>query len=114
MNLENLVVRPKRRLVEKYAKRESWNVLPPEARTELAQDLANLPTELDPENEDAKRFDLLLLKLQLAVLRKDQGFERMREKGKKIAGMLEEKASIPMENVQMPLIQELQTDHWWQ
>jgi len=114
MNLENFVVRPKRRLVEKYAKRESWNVLPPEARTELAQDLANLPTELDPENEDAKRFDLLLLKLQLAVLRKDQGFERMREQVKDIAGMLEEKASIPMVNAQMPLIQELQTDHWWQ
>ena len=33
---------------------------------------------------------------------------------KAIAGLLEEKASIPMVHEQMPLIQEIQTDEWWQ
>jgi type I restriction enzyme R subunit len=114
MNLDNFVVRPKRRLVEKYAKRESWNVLPAESRSELAHYVAGLPTELDPENEEAKRFDLLLLKLQLAKLTQGHGFERMRDQVKDIAGMLEEKASIPMVSAQMPLILDIQTDHWWQ
>ena len=31
-----------------------------------------------------------------------------------IAGLLEEKSSIPMVQEQMPLIQDMQTDEWWQ
>ncbi|HEY0682881.1 MAG TPA: DEAD/DEAH box helicase family protein [Steroidobacter sp.] len=114
MNLENFVVRSKRRLIEKYAKREAWNALPVEARSELAHYVAGLPTELDPEKEEAKRFDLLLLKLMLATLRGSTAFERLRDQVKEIAGMLEEKASIPVVSAQMPLILELQTDEWWQ
>ena len=42
MNLDNFVVRPQRRLVEKYAKPEAWSVLPPEALAELAHEVAGL------------------------------------------------------------------------
>src|ERR1019366_6641279 len=49
------------RQVEKYAKPEAWTKLPPEAMAELSREVAGLPTELDPENEEAKRFDLLVL-----------------------------------------------------
>src|SRR5690348_4393696 len=59
MNLDNFVVRPHRRLVEKYAKPEAWVVLANDALTELSHEVAGLPSELDPENEEAKRFDLL-------------------------------------------------------
>lgn len=113
MNLENFIVRPRRRLVEKYGKREAWRTLSTEARGEL-EHIANLPTELPSENEEASRFDLLLLKLQLATLRGDHAFERLRDQVKDIAAMLEEKASIPMVNAQMSLILALQTDEWWQ
>ena len=114
MNLEKFVVRPQRRLVEKCARAEAWAVLPAEARSELATHVANLPTELDPENEEAKRFDLLLPKLQLATLRGDHAFEGLRDQVQGIAGLLEEKASIPAVQAQMPLILDLQTDEWWQ
>ena len=40
MNLENFVVRPKRRLVEKYTKAEAWTKLPTEALSELASEVA--------------------------------------------------------------------------
>ena len=66
MNLDNFVVRPKRRLVERYAKPESWVVVSPAAAQELAQEVAGLPAELQSEVEEAKRFDLLLLNVQLA------------------------------------------------
>ncbi len=69
---------------------------------------------LDPENEEAKRFDLLVLSLQLSLLRREPGFVRMREQVKQIAGLLEEKASIPMVGDQMLLIQEVQTGEWWE
>ena len=114
MNLDNFVVRPKRRLVEKYAKPEAWTVLTPEALAELAHEVAGLPSELDPEDEEAKRFDLLMLNLQLALLRAEPGFERLRDQVKEIAGLLEEKAAIPMVREQMALIQDVQTDEWWQ
>ncbi len=89
MNLENFVVRPQRRVVEKYSNPEAWAVLSPDDYAELAQKLAGLPTELEPEDEEAKRFDLLLLNLQLARLRKEPGFERMRDRVKEIADLLE-------------------------
>lgn len=114
MNLDNFVVRSRRRVVEKYVKPEAWNVLSAEALTELAHEVAGLPAELDAEAEEAKRFDLLILKLQLARLRALRGFERLRDQVKAIAGLLEEKSAIPMVRDRMALIQDLQTEEWWQ
>ena len=114
MNLDNFVVRPHRRVVEKYARPDAWRALPAEAISELSGTVAGLPAELDAEKEEAKRFDLLVLRLQLARLRSEPGFERMRDQVKAIAGLLEEKSAIPMVRDQMALLQDLQTDEWWQ
>ena len=113
MNVDNFVVRPKRRLVEKYAQPEAWETLPPEVSAELAREVAGLPSELAADDEEAKRFDLLLLRLQLAVLRIEPVFTRLHEQVREIAGLLEEKSSIPMVHAQMALIQDIQTDEWW-
>ncbi|MGB5082034.1 MAG: type I restriction-modification enzyme R subunit C-terminal domain-containing protein, partial [Burkholderiales bacterium] len=114
MNLENFVVRPKRRWVEKYAKSEAWIRLSSEAFTELSHEVAGLPSELEAEAEEAKRFDLLVLNLQLALLRVEPAFARLRDQVKAIAGLLEEKSAIPMVRDQMALILDVQTDAWWQ
>lgn len=114
MKLDNFIVRPHRRLVEKFARPEAWAALATEALAELSHEVAGLPTELDPENEEAKRFDLLALSLQLALLRADPGFGRLRDRVKEIAGLLAEKDAIPMVRGQMALIQDVQTDEWWQ
>ncbi len=114
MTLDNFIVRPHRRLVEKYSKPEAWVALATEALAELSQEVAGLPTELDPENEEAKRFDLLALSLQLARLRADPGFERLRDRVRDIVGLLAEKDAIPMVREQMPLIQDVLTDEWWE
>ena len=79
----------------------------------LARDVAGLPSELADEDEEAKRFDLLMLRLQLALLRVEPGFERWRDQVRAIAALLEEKSSIPMVREQMPLIQEIQSEAWW-
>ncbi len=114
MNVGNFVVRPKRRVVETYAKPAAWTILSPEALSELSREVAGLPSELEPEGEEAKRFDLLVLNLQLALLRSEPGFARMRDQVKSLAGLLEEKSAIPMVRDQMALIQDVQTDEWWQ
>jgi type I restriction enzyme, R subunit len=113
MNVDNFIVRPRRRLVEKYSQPEAWWKLTAESFEELAHDVAGLPAAQEPEDEEAKRFDLLMLNLQLAVLRADHGFERLRDQVKSIAGLLEEKASIPMVQQQLSIIQNLQTYEWW-
>jgi len=114
MNLGNFIVRPRRRLVEKYATAEAWTKLPAEALAELANGVAGLPSELATDEEEAKRFDLLMLNLQLAQLRSETLFTRLRDQVKSIAGLLEDKASIPMVQQQLALIQELQSDEWWE
>jgi type I restriction enzyme R subunit len=114
MNLDNFVVRPHRRLVEKFAKRDAWDKLSLEEIHGLSENVAGLPTQLDPENEDAKRFDLLLLKIQLTRLGAEPGFPRLRDKVIELASLLEEKETIPAVREQMQLIQEVQAQDWWQ
>jgi len=84
MSLDNFVVRPKRRFVERYREPEAWASLAPEALAELSREVAALPSEQEPEGQEAKRFELLLLRLQLALLRAEPGFERLRDRVRQI------------------------------
>ncbi len=114
MNLDNFIVRPKRKLIEKYSKHDTWIRLSSEELAELAHEVAGLPSELEPEAEETKRFDYLILNIQLALLRSEPSYERRINQVKDIAGLLEEKSAIPMVRDQMLLIQDVQTDEWWQ
>jgi len=114
MNVNNFIVRPKRKYVEQYAEAKAWEKLGIEQQIEVADHLAGLPSELADEDQDAKQFDLLMLRLQLAILRHEPSYERLRKQVVEIAGLLEEKASIPMVQQQIELIQEIQSDEFWQ
>jgi type I restriction enzyme, R subunit len=114
MNLDNFVVRPKREHVERYADADAWNALNANDLHELATDVAPLPSDVESEDEEAKRFDLLMLNLQLAVLRHDPRFAKLRDRVTKIAGMLEEQSNIPLVKPHLVLIEELQSEEWWQ
>ncbi len=113
MNVDNFVVRPHRKLVEKFREPATWEELESDDFDELDHILSGLPNELDSEDETAKRFDLLTLRLQLAVLTKDFSFIKLRDQVKEIASRLEEKASIPMVRDQLELILDLQQDEYW-
>src|SRR5207249_4336755 len=93
MNIDNFIVRPKRRFVERYAQEEPWQKLGTEQVGELVHEVASLPSELVDEDEEAKRFDLIMLHLQLAVLHVEPGFERLKGQVRAIVGMLEDKDS---------------------
>lgn len=114
MNLDNFVVRARRKMVEKYQQKSAWAALDDSSLSELSQQVAGLPSEQESEAQEAKRFDLLLLKLQLALLTSDPSFLRLSEQVKRIAALLEEKSSIPLVQAQLPLIQDLQSDEWWE
>lgn len=114
MNIENFVVRPRRELVERFAEARAWQKLSQNDLIDLSKQVAGLPTQLEPEDEEAKRFDVLMLNLQLAVLRSEQRFSKLQKSVKAIASLLEEKSSIPMVQEQMVLIHEIQTEEWWE
>lgn len=114
MNIDNFVVRPQRKLVEKYAKQEAWKSLGAEQFSELAQNVADLPTELTDEDEDAKRFDLLILHTQLTILQAKPDFASLRDRIIAIASALEEQPAIPVIKAQMVLIQSMTGEEWWE
>jgi len=113
MNVNNFVVRPQRRSVEKYANAVAWKSLELDDLRELATDVANLPSELTESDEDAKRFDLMVLKSQLGILQQ-QDISSIRTRIQDIAASLELQDAIPSIRAQMVLIQALSSEEWWQ
>lgn len=114
MTLANFIVRPKRQYVEKYSQPEQWAELSNDDALEICQQLAALPSQLRDTEEEAKRFDLMILRTQLCILQSNPGFNRYMESIKDIAEALELQDSIPAIRQQMPLIQSMTSDEWWQ
>jgi type I restriction enzyme R subunit len=114
MNVHNFVVRPRRQSVEKFAKAEAWQALSADDFSELAEQVADLPTELMDSDEDAKRFDLLMLRMQLAVLKATPDFSSLKERIQKIAALLDEQSNIPAIKAHLVLIQNLMSEEWWE
>jgi type I restriction enzyme R subunit len=113
MNVENFVVRPQRRTVETFARPEAWQALTGDDHAELATHVASLPTEWVDGDEEAKRFDLLVLRTQLAILQAAPGFGVLRDQIRAIAGALEEQEAVPAIQAEMVLIQAIAGDEWW-
>jgi type I restriction enzyme, R subunit len=114
MSLDNFLVRPKRLFIEHYAEPAAWESLTLDDRTDLVQQVAGLPSGLVDDELDAKQFDLLILKTQLALLRADHRFDSLKKRIVELASLLEELENVPMVAAEMPLILELQTDEYWQ
>jgi type I restriction enzyme R subunit len=114
MDTANIQVRSRRQWVEKWRAAQPWAHLTPEAASEAAHQLAGLPSSVVDNDEDAKRFDLLVLSAQLALLANDQPtVQRLRGKVQAIAEGLLVRASIPDVAAQLPLLTQLTTDEWW-
>ncbi len=113
MNPDNFLVRPHRRYVETFTDRERWKHITQGDHLDIAEHLSGLPYP-DNDEEFARRFDLLILNLQLAILEKAPTQERYQEQVRELAYALEEKKAIPSVNEQMELILELQSDEYWQ
>ncbi len=114
INPENFVARPHRRMIERYQDRGAWEKLNAEARNALAQDLAGLPTAFRDESLPAKQFDLLILKAQLALVRKDPALARLQIRMQDFAANLETLSNVPLVAKELTLIQEIQSAPYWE
>ena len=119
MNLDNFIVRPKRQIVEKYQKVDTWLKLNSEHLAELEKQVAMLPTEAEPfaanekEEELALRFDHMILAMQLALIEKAKVSDFYYNKLTQIAEKLEGKANVPQVAEQLEWLQYIQTDNFW-
>lgn len=114
MTLDNFIVRPKRLFVEHYADKAAWETLSGDDQADLVHEVAGLPSGFVDDDIDAKQFDLLILRAQLALLRSDHEFDGLRKRIVEIAGLLEMLQNIPMVAQELALILEMQTDEYWQ
>lgn len=117
MNPDNIEVRPHREQVDKYGNPLTWRQpVTTERHAEVTDHLAGLPTAFreDENTEEAKRFDLKVLQLQLALLNAEPGFDRLKGQVQEIASALLDQTTIPAVRAQQVLLEELTTDEWWQ
>ncbi|AOW94042.1 restriction endonuclease subunit R [Rhodococcus sp. WMMA185] len=115
MRLDNVIVRAKRRQVERYSDRTEWESLSERKLAEIVENLAGLPTTVRDTDEMAKRFDLMILGSQLAVHYHDDTLPKYRTSIQQIAdGLLDEGLNIPKVKEKEPLLREVAGDEWWQ
>ena len=114
MQLDNFVVRPQRRWVEPWSQADAWHKVTSDQLADLAQHVSGLPSAVRDDDEEAKRFDLLMLRTQLGSARGDLGFARLREQVRALADGLSELGSIPDVKKHMVLIEAVAGEEWWQ
>lgn len=114
MNPENFVVRPQRQFVEVFSKAEAWSTLGPESVEALFKRVAALPSAALDDDEEAKRFDLLILRTQLSILQAGKDFGALMERVRRIAAELEGQMAIPAVKAEAVLIQEVASEEWWE
>jgi type I restriction enzyme, R subunit len=85
LNLDNFIVRQRRRTVEKYREAQARTAIDDEKREELVDEIAPLPSAKTLGTEEAKRFDLLMFSLELALLRGSKRFDTLRKQLRDIA-----------------------------
>ena len=114
MEDNNFLVRRYLETVLTFRKREKWQNLNPEDRQVIVNTLIPLPNTLPGENPRIKNFDLLCLKIQLAILKNSPNFERLRDQVRDLLTRLETKKTIPIVKNKLNLIEQVQTERWWQ
>lgn len=105
-------VRAKLDVVEPFRSKEAWTYLSEVDVAKLNSIASLLPRP--NENEAAKKFDILMLHLQLAQVNGMVNADKSREQVRTIAELLEKKASIPLIKAHLDTIKEVRTVQFWE
>ncbi|MFE9790000.1 DEAD/DEAH box helicase family protein [Nocardia salmonicida] len=113
MRLDNFIVRTRRRAVERFADRAAWDSVLEQQAAEIIDNLADLPTTVRDTDEMAKRFDLAVLRGQLAVVVGDN-LTRHADTIRGVAdGLLDSGLTIPKVKAKEELLRDVASDEWW-
>ncbi|CAL2087009.1 Type I site-specific deoxyribonuclease [Tenacibaculum sp. 190524A02b] len=113
LNPERFEVRKVQEFVDKYQKRECWEHLSVGVVSEIITHLAAL-TKSNDTNEVELRFELLMLRFQLALLQQSKAQETYVGKIMDIGNQLYRKRNIPMVAAKIETIENIIDMEYWQ
>ncbi len=115
MNPENFIVRTQLESVRKFQTQTKWDKLSDEDVIDLQNNVAGLPSELKRDDIKSRMFDLIALRMQLALLLDDKaGYEKNRKRVVEIASALEVKTNIPAVKDQLSYLAAMQETVFWE
>lgn len=110
----DILVRPADRpVVHRFQDPSAWEKITADDVTQLTEHVAHLPfASTVKENPSAKRIDLLILQLQLALLEEDASFAKNKQRLEKTAGDL---LTVELEPVRKhyDLLERITEPSWW-
>lgn len=109
---ERKEARPLLHIIEPYRNKEKWICLS-EIEVQQLKKIGNL-IKVDKDDEEAKRFDIVMLNLMLSHIDTTRRVGQFRKVVVNIATMLEKKASIPAVMEHIDTIREVQTPVFWE
>ena len=112
LSMARIDVREKMALVEPYRSMDAWTCLSEVDVAKLKNVASILPRP--NENEAAKKFDILMLHLQLEKVDSTANADKCRASVITIAQLLEGKATIPVVKARIDTIREVQTVQFWE
>jgi len=114
MNPANFIVRTEGESVARFAQRKAWHVLDGSALADLRNRVAGLPSQQPADPIAARLFDLLCVNLQLSRIRSGKDWPALRQRVMDIAAELEKLQAVPIVKAELALIQDVQTEGYWQ
>lgn len=116
MNRDNFLVRMHLRTVEKFQQDSVWDgTMAEEALFNLQEDIAGLPSANPADELEARIFDHVALRMQIALVDGMTGtFDSLRTSVVEIASKLEEKTAVPAVQTQLGYLQALQETLFWE
>lgn len=116
MDVDNFIVRMQRAAVERFQQEEAWKALEPADVEVLQEKISALPSsQSQPEGQEAKRFDSLILRLQLAFLQQFSDSSTYQNSIMKLAqDLLATKLNVPVVAAALELLEATQQENYWQ
>jgi len=115
MNPDNFMVRAHLQHVERFKNQNVWESLTDSDIHDIENHIAGLPSQIETDEIEARFFDLIALRAQIALIEKDdRSFETNRKKIIEIASNLEEKDAIPAVKQQLEYLRAIQTTEFWE
>ena len=108
------IVRKELRYVKEFSNKSKWLNLFKGDVQEINTHLSHLQPAAKGDDELARRFDMLVLVYQIVLLTGSSDTAKYMRKIFSTAVALEKKDNIPQVAIHLPLIKELQTDHYWE
>lgn len=112
LNTKHISVRQNIDVVDKFRKKENWVALSSIDVLDLKNKVAPLVSP-EKDNEAAKKFDAIMLYIQLSMVDSSINADSYKIKVQNIGIKLQEKASIPQVMAKMKLVKEISVSAFW-